>query len=194
MGTDPCLVSRCRQAGEYVQFGRHSFVARLNAESKPRTCFTQSRVPMRRRSSIYRNTGQCLPNNRYSPQSRLIARVEAPIAPTRTIWHHRKVRQFGPLNDDRIWFSGLARRTGGRRRAGECPFATALVRWNTPDEHVTECIANVMRPWRWTRAAGNPCLPPRSRGSVDQAFAAAQVRRDGEYYVPVEHHKGVPPR
>ena len=36
--------------------------------------------------------------------------------------------------------------------------------------------------------ADNPFLPPSPRGSAEQAFAAAQVRHDGEYYVPIEHH------
>ena len=30
--------------------------------------------------------------------------------------------------------------------------------------------------------------PPKPRGTPEQALAAAAVRHDGEYYVPIEHH------
>lgn len=30
--------------------------------------------------------------------------------------------------------------------------------------------------------------PPKPRGSAEKAFAAAEVRHAGEYYVPIEHH------
>ena len=36
--------------------------------------------------------------------------------------------------------------------------------------------------------AENPFAPPKSRGTPEQAFAAAEVRHRGEYYVPIEHH------
>ena len=33
-----------------------------------------------------------------------------------------------------------------------------------------------------------PFAPPKPRGTAEQAFAAAEVRHQGEYYVPIEHH------
>src|SRR5207302_2747480 len=36
--------------------------------------------------------------------------------------------------------------------------------------------------------ANNPFAPPGPRGTAEQAFAAAEVRHRGEYYVPIEHH------
>src|SRR5262249_18468025 len=30
--------------------------------------------------------------------------------------------------------------------------------------------------------------PPKTRGAPEQAFAAAAVRHEGEYYTPIEHH------
>ena len=48
-----------------------------------------------------------------------------------------------------------------------------------------------MQPSRWKSPANpaeNPFAPPRPRGTAEQAFAAAEVRHRGEYYVPIEHH------
>ena len=47
-----------------------------------------------------------------------------------------------------------------------------------------------MQPSHWNLAdpAENPFAPPRPRGAAEQAFAAAEVRHHGEYYVPIEHH------
>ena len=36
--------------------------------------------------------------------------------------------------------------------------------------------------------AENPFAPPKPRGTAEQAFAAAEVRHQGEYSVPIEHH------
>ncbi len=41
--------------------------------------------------------------------------------------------------------------------------------------------------------AENPFAPPGPRGSAAQAFAAADVRHSGEYYVPIEHHNPMEP-
>jgi xanthine dehydrogenase YagR molybdenum-binding subunit len=39
----------------------------------------------------------------------------------------------------------------------------------------------------------DPFAPPKSRGAVEQAFAAAKIRHRGEYYVPIEHHNPMEP-
>jgi xanthine dehydrogenase YagR molybdenum-binding subunit len=36
--------------------------------------------------------------------------------------------------------------------------------------------------------AENPFAPPKARGDAEKALAAAEVRHEGEYYVPIEHH------
>jgi xanthine dehydrogenase YagR molybdenum-binding subunit len=38
------------------------------------------------------------------------------------------------------------------------------------------------------KEAQNPFSPPKPRGAAEEAFAAAEVRHQGEYYVPIEHH------
>ena len=35
---------------------------------------------------------------------------------------------------------------------------------------------------------GDPFGPPKPRGNAKRAFAAAEVRHEGEYHVPIEHH------
>ena len=39
-----------------------------------------------------------------------------------------------------------------------------------------------------TDPAENPFAPPKPRGDAEKALAAAEVRHEGEYYVPIEHH------
>ena len=49
------------------------------------------------------------------------------------------------------------------------------------------CIASVMQPSRWRRTRARSTR--RSRAATPtKAFAAAEVRHEAEYYVPIEHH------
>jgi xanthine dehydrogenase YagR molybdenum-binding subunit len=71
-------------------------------------------------------------------------------------------------------------------------FAASLVRVEYEKEpHVTDLYRHrdvafaLQSP---ANPAENPFAPPKPRGTAEQAFAAAEVRHRGEYYVPIEHH------
>jgi xanthine dehydrogenase YagR molybdenum-binding subunit len=95
---------------------------------------------------------------------------------------------FRPLYDDRVWFSGQPVALVVAEEPEIARFAASLVRVEyDEDAHVTDLYrqrdkAVALEP------AENPFAPPKLRGAVEPAFAAAAVRHRGEYYVPIEHH------
>ncbi len=95
---------------------------------------------------------------------------------------------FRPLYDDRIWFSGQPVALVVAEEPEIARFAASLVRVEYDEEaHVTDLYrqrdkAVALEP------AENPFAPPKPRGAVEPAFAAAAVRHRGEYCVPIEHH------
>ncbi len=95
---------------------------------------------------------------------------------------------FRPLYDDRIWFSGQPVALVVAKEPEIARFAASLVRVECDEEgHVTDLYrqrdkAVVLEP------AENPFATPKPRGTAEAAFAAAEVRHGGEYYVPIEHH------
>jgi len=99
---------------------------------------------------------------------------------------------FRPLYDDRILFSGQPIALVVAEEPEIARFAASLVLVDYDQEaHVTdvyrqrdEAIA-LEAP---AKHAENPFAPPKPRGAAEQAFAAAEVRHQGEYYVPIEHH------
>jgi xanthine dehydrogenase YagR molybdenum-binding subunit len=99
---------------------------------------------------------------------------------------------FRPLYDDRILFSGQPIALVVAEEAEIARFAASLVLVKYDEEaHVTdvyrqrdEAIA-LKAP---ANPAENPFAPPKPRGAAEKAFAAAEVRHQGEYYVPIEHH------
>ncbi len=99
---------------------------------------------------------------------------------------------FRPLYDDRILFSGQPIALVVAEEAEIARFAASLVLVKYDEEaHVTdvyrqrdEAIA-LEAP---ANPAENPFAPPKPRGAAEKAFAAAEVRHQGEYYVPIEHH------
>jgi xanthine dehydrogenase YagR molybdenum-binding subunit len=99
---------------------------------------------------------------------------------------------FRPLYDDRIWFSGQPVALVVAEQPEIARFAASLVKVAYEEEaHITDLYRGrdaavaVETP---ANPAENPFSPPRPRGTAEQAFAAAEVRHRGEYYVPVEHH------
>ncbi|MGC2523787.1 MAG: xanthine dehydrogenase family protein molybdopterin-binding subunit [Stellaceae bacterium] len=95
---------------------------------------------------------------------------------------------YRPLYDDRIWFNGQPVALVVAEEPEIARFAASLVRVEYAEEaHVTDI-------YRQRGAAvglepgGDPFGPPKPRGAAEQAFAAAEVRHRGEYYVPIEHH------
>jgi xanthine dehydrogenase YagR molybdenum-binding subunit len=99
---------------------------------------------------------------------------------------------FRPLYDNRIKFNGQPIALVVAETSEIARFAASLVRV----EYETE--AHVTDVYRQRDAAtpvpppANPIealfTPPKPRGTPEQALAAAAVRHEGEYYVPIEHH------
>ncbi len=99
---------------------------------------------------------------------------------------------FRPLYDSRIMFNGQPIALVIAETSEIARFAASLVRVEyETDAHITDV-------YRRREAAipvkppANPIealfTPPKTRGTPEQALAAAAVRHAGEYYVPIEHH------
>jgi xanthine dehydrogenase YagR molybdenum-binding subunit len=99
---------------------------------------------------------------------------------------------FRPLYDDRIMFSGQPIALVVAEEPEIAHFAASLVRVEYAEEaHVTDVFrrrdqAVALEPS--TKPPESIFGPPKPRGSAEKAFAAAEVRHAGEYYVPIEHH------
>ena len=97
-------------------------------------------------------------------------------------------KPFRPLYDDRIWFNGQPIAVVIAEEPEIARFAASLVRIEyAEDPHVTDVYrqrddAIALKP------AQSPWAPPKPRGNAAKAFAEADVRHQGEYYVPIEHH------
>jgi xanthine dehydrogenase YagR molybdenum-binding subunit len=89
---------------------------------------------------------------------------------------------YRPLYDDKIMFNGqpVAIVLAGDWETAH--FAATRVRLEYQEEaHITD----LQQKRDDTEAAGET---PKPRGNAEKALAAAAVRHDGEYYVPIEHH------
>ncbi|HEV7881866.1 xanthine dehydrogenase family protein molybdopterin-binding subunit [Bradyrhizobium sp.] len=89
---------------------------------------------------------------------------------------------YRPLYDDKIMFSGQPVALVLAEDWETAHFAAMRVRVGYEEEpHVTD----MKRKLDETQPAENA---PKPRGNAEKALAAAAVRHEGEYYVPVEHH------
>jgi xanthine dehydrogenase YagR molybdenum-binding subunit len=99
---------------------------------------------------------------------------------------------FRPLYDDRVLFNGQPIALVVAEQPEIAEFAASLVRVEYEEKpHVTDMhrqLDNAFPLQAPANPAENPFAPPRPRGDADQAFAAAEVRHQAEYYVPIEHH------
>jgi xanthine dehydrogenase YagR molybdenum-binding subunit len=97
-----------------------------------------------------------------------------------------------PLYDDRILFCGQPVALVVAEEPEIAQFAASLVRVAYRQEaHVTDMSRQLGEAFALqspTKPADNPFAPPKPRGSAERALAAAQVRHEGEYHVPIEHH------
>jgi xanthine dehydrogenase YagR molybdenum-binding subunit len=99
---------------------------------------------------------------------------------------------FRPLYDNKIMFNGQPIALVIAETLEVARFAASLVRAEYEKEpHVTD----VYRLRDRASAVKDPATPlealftpPKRRGAPEQALAAAVVRHDREYYVPIEHH------
>src|ERR1700758_4502081 len=98
---------------------------------------------------------------------------------------------FRPLYDDKIKFNGQPIALVVAERSEIARFAASLVRVEYDEEaHVTDVFreldaATPVKPSKDPMEA--MFTPPKPRGDADRALAAAAVRHEGEYYVPIEH-------
>jgi xanthine dehydrogenase YagR molybdenum-binding subunit len=98
---------------------------------------------------------------------------------------------FRPLYDDKIRFNGQPIALVVAETSEIARFAASLVRVEYASEaHVTDVFRerDAAIPVKATSPEGAMFAPPKPRGDAAKAFAAAAVRHDGEYYVPIEHH------
>src|SRR3954470_63414 len=99
---------------------------------------------------------------------------------------------FRPLYDDRILFNGQPIALVVAEGPEIAQFAASLVRVDYDrDLHVTDVYrrreeTSALKPS--AEPGENPFAPPKPRGAAEKTFAAAEVRHQGEYYVPIEHH------
>jgi xanthine dehydrogenase YagR molybdenum-binding subunit len=99
---------------------------------------------------------------------------------------------FRPLYDGRILFNGQPIALVVAETSEVARFVASLVHVEYQQEpHVTDLyrqrdaavpVATPTNPMEAIFA------PPKPRGNAEQAFAAAAVRHEAEYYVPIEHH------
>jgi len=89
---------------------------------------------------------------------------------------------FRPLYDDKIMFSGQPIALVLAEDFETARYAASLVRVKYKEEaHVTDLSQRLDQ-------AKAVKTPPKPRGKADEALAAAEVRHEGEYFIPIEHH------
>ncbi len=104
---------------------------------------------------------------------------------------------FRPLYDDSIRFSGQPIALVVADEWETARFAASLVHVDYEEEaHVTDLYRQrdqALALGAPANPADAPFVPPKPRGSAEAAFAAAAVRHEGEYYVPIEYHNPMEP-
>src|SRR5258705_2844817 len=94
---------------------------------------------------------------------------------------------FRPLYDNKIMFNGQPIALVVAEDSETARFVSSLVRVDYEEEpHVTDL-------YRKRDDAFALKEPAKPRGDAAKAFAAAAVRHEGEYYVPIEHHNPMEP-
>jgi xanthine dehydrogenase YagR molybdenum-binding subunit len=95
---------------------------------------------------------------------------------------------YRPLYDDHVWFSGQPVALVVAEEPEIARFAASLVRVEYDhSEHATDLHRRRDKAVALEHGE-NPFAPPKLRGTAEEAFASAEVRHRGEYYVPIEHH------
>ncbi|WP_114948273.1 xanthine dehydrogenase family protein molybdopterin-binding subunit [Microvirga calopogonii] len=102
---------------------------------------------------------------------------------------------FRPLYDATILFDGQPVALVVANDLETAQFAASLVQVDYDEEpHVTDLqrqreVASVLK--ASAKAGANPFAPPKPRGNAQAALAAAAIRHQGEYSVPIEHHNPI---
>ena len=99
---------------------------------------------------------------------------------------------YRPLYDGKIMFDGQPVALVVAETSEIARFAASLVRVDYDKQaHVTDVYRQrdaAVPPKAPTNPMEAMFAPPKARGTPDQALAAAAVRHEAEYYVPIEHH------
>jgi xanthine dehydrogenase YagR molybdenum-binding subunit len=99
---------------------------------------------------------------------------------------------YRPLYDNRVLFNGQPIALVVAETSEIARFAASLVQAEyAPEPHVTDLFR--LRDSAFAiREPASPIealfSPPKTRGTPERALAAAAVRHEGEYFVPLEHH------
>ena len=105
----------------------------------------------------------------------------APTRPTATMWRPGG-SPFRPLYDDKIMFNGQPVALVLAEEWEIARFAATLVRVEYEAEaHVTDLHARLDEAFEVEK-------PEKPRGDAEKAYAAAEVRHEAEYFIPIEHH------
>ncbi|WP_322883904.1 xanthine dehydrogenase family protein molybdopterin-binding subunit [Microvirga lotononidis] len=102
---------------------------------------------------------------------------------------------FRPLYDDAILFDGQPVALVVANDLETAQFAASLVQVDYHEEpHVTDMqrqrdVESVLK--AAAEPGSSPFAPPKPRGNAKAALAAAAVRHQGEYSVPIEHHNPI---
>jgi xanthine dehydrogenase YagR molybdenum-binding subunit len=95
---------------------------------------------------------------------------------------------FRPLFSDRVFWSGQPVALVVAETFGAARYAASLVRVTYDiEEHDTNLLATLNKAYK-PRPMKAGFTPPGSKGDADQAFDAAPVKIEAEYYNAVEHH------
>lgn len=99
---------------------------------------------------------------------------------------------YRPLYDNKIMFNGQPIALVVAETSEAATFAASLVGVEYDQQpHVTDIFSG-RKAAVPIKAPANPMeamfAPPRMRGKPDEALAAAAVRHEAEYFVPIEHH------
>jgi xanthine dehydrogenase YagR molybdenum-binding subunit len=98
---------------------------------------------------------------------------------------------YRPLYDDKIMFDGQPVAIVLAEDWETARFAASLIHVEYREEaHVTDVFSQRDAAVE-VKPGEDSAAPPKPRGSAEKAFAAAAVRHEGEYYVPIEHHNPI---
>jgi len=95
---------------------------------------------------------------------------------------------YRPLYDDRIRFNGQPIALVIAETAEIARFAASLVRAKYQEDAYSTDLFQRRYPEKDVAPGSGQGTPPKPRGSLQNGFAAADVRHEAEYYVPIENH------
>ena len=95
---------------------------------------------------------------------------------------------YRPLYDDRIRFNGQPIALVIAETAEIARFAASLVRAKYQEEAYSTDLLQRRYPEKDVAPGSGQGTPPKPRGSLQEGFAAADVRHEAEYFVPIENH------